>query len=68
MLDVVREYKPRLVPAQVIAELAVLCKVFGIAQVYGDKYAIGFQGADAFAIRPDGSIPLGWPRLVRKGG
>ncbi len=46
VLDVVREYKPRFVPAQVIAELAVLCKVFGITQVYGDKYAIGFHESE----------------------
>jgi hypothetical protein len=46
VLDVVREYKPRFVPTQVIAELAVLCNVFGITQVYGDRYAIGFHESE----------------------
>jgi hypothetical protein len=45
-LDLVREYKPRFVPAQVIAELAQLCKRYGMYEVYGDKYAIGFHESE----------------------
>jgi hypothetical protein len=45
-LDVMREFKPRFVPAQVIAELAQLCKTYGITEVVGDKYAIGFHEAE----------------------
>jgi hypothetical protein len=45
-LDVVREYKPRFVPAQVIAELAVLCSMYDVTEVVGDKYAIGFHEAE----------------------
>ena len=43
MLHVVRERKPRFVPAQVIAEYAELLKPYGITEVQGDKYAIGFH-------------------------
>jgi hypothetical protein len=43
VLDVVRERKPRFVPAQVIAEYAELCKLYGITEVQGDKYAVGFS-------------------------
>jgi hypothetical protein len=46
MLDAVRESKPRFVPAQVITELAQLCKYYGIYEVYGDKYAIGFHESE----------------------
>jgi hypothetical protein len=42
-LDVLREYRPRFVPAQVIAELAKLCKRYGITEVEGDKFAGGFH-------------------------
>ena len=42
-LDVLREYRPRFIPAQVIAELAVLCKRYGISEVQGDKFAGGFH-------------------------
>jgi hypothetical protein len=42
-LDVLREYKPRFIPAQVIAELAALCKRYGISEVQGDKFAGGFH-------------------------
>jgi hypothetical protein len=42
-LDVLREYRPRFVPAQVIAELAALCKRYGISEVEGDKFAGGFH-------------------------
>jgi hypothetical protein len=47
MLDVVREVKPRFVPAQVIAEFAeTICKPYGITEIYGDRYAIGFHEAE----------------------
>jgi hypothetical protein len=42
----VREYKPRFVPAQVIAELADICKAYRINEVIGDRYAIGFHEAE----------------------
>jgi hypothetical protein len=37
---------PRFVPAVVIAELAALCKQYGIERVFGDKYALGFHAAE----------------------
>jgi hypothetical protein len=43
VLDVVRERKPRFVPAQVISEFAWMLKQYGIIEVQGDKYAIGFH-------------------------
>jgi hypothetical protein len=42
-LDCLREFRPRFVPAQVIAELAMLCKRYGISEVEGDKFAGGFH-------------------------
>jgi hypothetical protein len=46
MLHVVRERKPRFVPAQVIAEYADLLKLYDIDVIQGDKYAIGFHEAE----------------------
>jgi len=46
VIDSVREYKPRFVPAQVIAELAVLLKTYNIDRVFGDRYAIGFHSSE----------------------
>ncbi len=47
VLDLMREYKPRFIPAQVIAELSAgPCKAYGISEVQGDKYAIGFHQAE----------------------
>jgi hypothetical protein len=46
LLDVVRERKPRFVPAQVIAEFAELLKAYRITSVLGDKYAVGFHAAE----------------------
>jgi hypothetical protein len=46
ILDVVREFKPRFVPAQVIAECAAICKLYKISRVLGDEYAIGFHAAE----------------------
>jgi hypothetical protein len=43
LLHVVRERKPRFVPAQVISEYAELCKLYNITTIQGDKYAIGFH-------------------------
>jgi hypothetical protein len=43
VVDVVREYKPRFIPATAINELAQLCKAYGITTVRGDRYAIGFH-------------------------
>jgi hypothetical protein len=42
-LDVVRERKPRFVPAQVIAEFAMLLRLYGITEVQSDRYAVGFH-------------------------
>jgi len=44
--DLVRERKPRFVPAQVIAEYAALLKDYGISEIQSDKYAIGFHEAE----------------------
>jgi hypothetical protein len=47
VLDVLRERKPRFVPAQVIAEFAQLLKSsYNVTEVQGDKYAIGFHEAE----------------------
>jgi hypothetical protein len=43
IIDATREEKPKFVPAAVIAELAKLLKSYGITEVYGDSYAIGFH-------------------------
>jgi hypothetical protein len=43
MLDVVRERKPRFVPAEVIAEYAKLLKAYRITEIQGDKFALGFH-------------------------
>jgi hypothetical protein len=43
VLDVVRERRPRFVPAQVISEYAELLKLYGITEVQGDRYSIGFH-------------------------
>jgi hypothetical protein len=43
LLHVVREVKPRFVPAQVIASFAELLKLYNIVEIQGDKYAIGFH-------------------------
>jgi hypothetical protein len=42
-LVAIRERKPRFVPAQVIGELAQLLKAYGISEVQGDRYAVGFH-------------------------
>lgn len=45
-LDVVRERRPRFVPAQVIAEYAKLLKSYGLSKVEGDAYAGGFHSSE----------------------
>jgi hypothetical protein len=42
-LDVLRERKPRFVPAAIISEYATLLRVYGIRQIRGDKFAGGFH-------------------------
>lgn len=46
VIDAVRERKPRFVPAQVIAEFAVLLKSYRITNVVGDKFAGGFHSSE----------------------
>jgi hypothetical protein len=45
-LDLIRERKPRFVPAQVVAEYATILKSYGINKVHGDKYAGGFHSSE----------------------
>jgi hypothetical protein len=45
-IDVLRERKPRFVPAQVIAEWAPLIRSYGILEVEGDKFAGGFHSSE----------------------
>jgi hypothetical protein len=45
-IDVVRERKPRFVPAQVIAEFAELLRAYNITEVRGDAYAAGFHSSE----------------------
>ena len=46
ILDLIREYKPRFSTAEVIAQLALVCRQYGINEVGGDSYAIGFHQAE----------------------
>ena len=43
VLDLVRERKPRFIPAAVVAEFAQILKCYRIAEVQGDGYAGGFH-------------------------
>ena len=43
VLDVLRERKPRFVPAAIIAELAGVLRSYHVAEVVGDSYASGFH-------------------------
>jgi hypothetical protein len=45
VVDLVRERKPRFVPAQVIAEYAELLRSYRVTEVYGDNHAGGFTAA-----------------------
>jgi hypothetical protein len=42
-LDLIREVKPRFIPAQVVADFAKILKAYKITKVHGDKYAGGFH-------------------------
>ncbi|MGA8651933.1 MAG: hypothetical protein WB677_15195 [Xanthobacteraceae bacterium] len=42
-VDLLRERKPRFVPAVVISEYAPLLRLYGITEVQGDKFAGGFH-------------------------
>ena len=47
VLDVIREYKPRFVPALVIGELVRLLKFYNnVKEVYGDKFGGGFHSSE----------------------
>jgi hypothetical protein len=46
IVDLVREYRPRFTPAQVVKELATLCAVYGIVEVEGDRWAGGFHAQE----------------------
>jgi hypothetical protein len=46
VIDVIREFKPRFVPAAVIAELALLMKQYKITKIRGDKFAGGFHSSE----------------------
>jgi hypothetical protein len=48
VLDLVREHRPRFVPAQVIAEFAAILRLFKVTEVQGDSFAGGFH-ADEWA-------------------
>jgi hypothetical protein len=43
VLDVLRERKPRFVPAAVVKEYAELLKLYGCREVHGDNYAAGWN-------------------------
>jgi hypothetical protein len=43
ILDVVRERRPRFVPAAVIAEYAELLRAYRVNKIEGDKYSLGFH-------------------------
>jgi hypothetical protein len=46
VVDVIREWKPRFVPAQVIGEIVGLCQAYGVREVYGDNAGAGFHLED----------------------
>jgi hypothetical protein len=56
VLDLVRERKPRFVPAQVIAEYAAALRPYGVREVWGDRTAGGFHSSEwarhGFNFRP----------------
>ena len=43
VIDVLRERRPRFVPAAVVKEFAELCKCYGIGEVQGDRTGGGFH-------------------------
>jgi hypothetical protein len=46
VVDVVREYRPRFVPAAVIGELAQICKTYRITKFRDDKFGGGFHSSE----------------------
>jgi hypothetical protein len=46
VVDVIREWKPRFVPAQVIGEIVSLCQTYGVTEVCGDNAGAGFHQED----------------------
>ena len=46
VIDVVRERKPRFIPAQVIAEYSDLLASHRVTEVWGDNYAAGFHASE----------------------
>jgi hypothetical protein len=46
VIDAIREWKPRFVPKQVIAEIVELVKTYGITEVYGDNFGGGLHQED----------------------
>jgi hypothetical protein len=46
VVDVIREWKPRFVPKQVIAEIVELCQKYGVSEVHGDNFGGGLHQED----------------------
>jgi hypothetical protein len=46
VIDVLREWKPRFVPAQVIAEIVELLRTYNVSEVRGDNAGAGFHQED----------------------
>jgi hypothetical protein len=46
VVDVIREWKPRFVPAQVINEIVDVCRLYHVREVYGDNAGAGFHQED----------------------
>jgi hypothetical protein len=46
VVDVIREWQPRFVPKQVIAEIVGLCQKYGVSEVHGDKFGGGLHQED----------------------
>jgi hypothetical protein len=46
MNDIIREWKPRFVPKQVIAEIVELCQKYGVSEVWGDNFGGGLHQED----------------------
>ena len=56
VLDLLRERKPRFVPAQVVADYAATLRGYGVTEVWGDRTGGGFHSSEwarhGFAFRP----------------
>jgi hypothetical protein len=46
VIDVIREWRPRFIPKQVIAEIVDLVKTYGITEVHGDNFGGGLHQED----------------------